>query len=368
MEITNYLSRKITFISFFMSLFIVLRHSMMQDLLHAGVMVKCKELDFYFQNLLSDVWGQIAVPFFFVFSGFFMLGKFQKGVDFLKNLLLKKFHGLVVPYLFWTISSFAVMFLIQNLPGISRFFNSELILEKSFLSNLLDILDVRYVRQFWYVQHLILLTLISPLLFWYSQKTKWVGLIAVFIAYTFFETTFNYLKFGSIFYFLCGGIASMYPTFINFKLPKKWLLSITLLFVTLSLIMVSINYMEKYKWEHEVFLDKVIILFGIGYFWLLYDFIEKKIWNFRYSKIYYYSFAIFALHYSTLLVGLKKIYLSIFHTGEAGLFFTYVLTFITTSFFCIIVSDYIFRKVPKLYHVATGGRLPRTNKFNRTLS
>lgn len=58
----------------------------------------------------------------------------------------------------------------------------------------------------------------------------------------------------------------MYPTFINFKLPKKWLLSITFLFVTLSLIMVFINYMEKYKWEHEVFLDKVIILFGIGYF------------------------------------------------------------------------------------------------------
>lgn len=357
MELSLKTSKKIIFLSFIMSLVVVFRHCMVEYLLFKGIVLNCSGFDYYFQNLLSDVWGQIAVPFFFIVSGFFMIGKYQKGFRYFKDLCIKKLSGLIMPYLFWTTTAFIVMFAIQNIPGISRFFNSDLILDKSFLDNIKDILNARYVQQFWYLQHLILLTVISPFLFLYAKWTKWLGLIPVFLAYCLVNISFQYLNFGSIFYFLCGGIISMYPKILIFRVSKKWIIVFSIFFFVLSLFLVFMNYTESINWLKETLWDKVIILIGIIYAWLIYDPFSDAIWNFKYSRIYNYSFALYALHYSTLLVSLKKLFLLILGTSEFSLFLTYILTFMATIFICLVVIDVLAKHVPKMYNIMIGGRL-----------
>lgn len=359
MEVSLKTSKKITFLSFFMALVIIFRHSMVENLVFKGTILKCSGLDFYFQNLLSDVWGQVAVPFFFIVSGFFMIGKYQRGFKYYKGLCIKKFSGLIVPYFFWTTFAFLVMLAIQNIPGISRFFNTNLILEKSFFDNLKDILDARYVKQFWYVQHLILLTIISPILFLYIKKTKWLGLIPVFLSFCLVETTFEYMNFGSIFYFLCGGVLSMYPKILEFRVSKNWIVAFTIVFFVLSFFLVFMNYSESINWLKETLWDKGFILVGIIYFWLVYDYFSDAIWRFKYSRMYNYSFAIYALHYSTLLVSLKKIFLIILGTSQSSLLITYFLTFVATLLICLLVIDFTAKNLPGIYNFVTGGRLPK---------
>ena len=105
----------------------------------------------------------IAVPMFFVISGFFVF--FQKAFTFsiFKAILKKRFYSLLIPYFFWTFFWTLVFIIVSRL---FPFLNLNAISKISFKTIWSPI---NY--QFWFIRDLIILVVLSPLLYILSKKS-----------------------------------------------------------------------------------------------------------------------------------------------------------------------------------------------------
>ena len=100
--IDKYMSGKLRIVSFFAMILVVFRHA--YNLGEEVNIAKKTGYSFFMQVFISSGFTSIAVPVFFVISGYLLfLNKKQSFIGY-KLILSKRFSSLVIPYLFWTIS------------------------------------------------------------------------------------------------------------------------------------------------------------------------------------------------------------------------------------------------------------------------
>ena len=76
----------------------------------------------FIQNIISQGLARIAVPLFFIISAFFLFQNFT--ISSYKNKLSKRVYTLLIPYLFWATLTVLIYFVLQSIPGVSKFFNA----------------------------------------------------------------------------------------------------------------------------------------------------------------------------------------------------------------------------------------------------
>lgn len=125
---------------------------------------------FFFTQIIS----RIAVPSFFVISGYYFFFDIAKQNSFslqdYKTKLSKRVFSLLIPYLIWNLfyCLFKSIFFEQN------FF---LLLSKIFAY------PMPVAFQFWYIRDLMIMCLISPLLYWLIKKIKWFLLLILLLVW-----------------------------------------------------------------------------------------------------------------------------------------------------------------------------------------
>ena len=75
------------------------------------------------QNLISQVFARIAVPMFFLISGYFLFGKKELTFGLIKEKWKKRIHSLLIPYLIWNFLVLLVQIIVQSTPEIEKFFS-----------------------------------------------------------------------------------------------------------------------------------------------------------------------------------------------------------------------------------------------------
>lgn len=113
----NYLKNKITTISFLLMIMVVNIHS------YNLLPIIPKGYNTFIQDLFSQGFSRIAVPLFFIISGYLFFLNIKEGL--LIEFLLKyksRFKSLVIPYLFWTVFSCLLYLFLQSIPFVSVFF------------------------------------------------------------------------------------------------------------------------------------------------------------------------------------------------------------------------------------------------------
>ena len=174
--------------------------------------------------------ARIAVPFFFIVSGFFLAQHFSED-GWLRREIRKRIKSLAIPYICWSIIAFAAPVLlniaadlIANRPfGTSIYFLNN----ANWLQILsLDVTNSPYLVTLWYVRCLFLLILTSSVIEYLIRKLDFVWLMISFIfllAFShipnenlrhFFEYGYaaNGLFYFSIGIFLCKHRISVKPT------------------------------------------------------------------------------------------------------------------------------------------------------------
>lgn len=201
-------SESINMLRFPLAILVVFVHSFGADIdvseLHASGLTGLAVYD-YIRLFFSVVIARSAVPIFFIISGYLLFLKveeYNKTVYISK--LRKRWHSLVIPYFSWIVLLilWTLMFkvggiLLHGKPwvGILDYFQNNgylhMLWDSSVWEERTTWLGIEThnsgpaLLPFWYMRDLIIMVVISPAIYWFIKKIKFVFIILLLAIYTF---------------------------------------------------------------------------------------------------------------------------------------------------------------------------------------
>lgn len=290
------------------------------------------------QFSISEQICRLAVPLFFLISGFFMTyhnyGSFKQ----YKIKINSRIRSLLVPYLLFSTTWLVVMVSTgrTNLNSIWDFLHYVFVSPVSF--------------QFWFLQHLMVLALVSMLFYHLIKRFDIWVMVALGVIYLLdhdLRTGFG----GSLFYYSMGIFLSQKPFHIKYPIFGILFLLLFVLLATMRFINFNLNY------NIYCIASKVMIFLGVcGIIsWIFEERIPLNPFQWQTMRADT-RFFIFCTH-EPLLSLLKNIYLQYFHVQYIILLGYFVLP-VVTILLCLTVDYYLHKNhiTEKLYKVLTGGR------------
>ena len=122
--------------------------------------------------LISQGLARIAVPLFFLISGYLFFANFRWSPQTYVKKILTRLRSLLVPFLFWNMLGLAIVALAQALPSVQfmPYFtgeNNNLIAKFTafdYLNNILGLKWYPIAYHFWFIRDLMLLVLLAPVI------------------------------------------------------------------------------------------------------------------------------------------------------------------------------------------------------------
>lgn len=182
-------SKIITAVRFPLIAAVVTVHSnIIQNPTAEGSELYCTFTDIFFGNFLNA-----SIALFFFISGYLFFHESTFSAELYKKKLVGRVRTLLVPYVLWNLIYFAVVLLMQNLySGFSLLLHKQ-IADFSVADYFLVFWNVREVTglsadmmaplafQFWFLQCLMVFTLLSPIIYYIVKKTGIVLAACLFV-------------------------------------------------------------------------------------------------------------------------------------------------------------------------------------------
>lgn len=198
----TYFSRKILFFNVCLTILIVIAHSAPN--LRFGIELTRDYPLIY----TSIIFSQTAVSLFFFISGI-LFYRNVKEIKMVRSKMLRRVRSLLIPYLFWNIFFFLIIFFMTRMPFIGSHMNMGEI-RGDFKTIIVGILDSR-LTPLWFVKDLMIFTLLAPVIYlairniYFAVITLAISVVNVYISH--FEYT-NWLLWLPI--YLQGAILGMH--------------------------------------------------------------------------------------------------------------------------------------------------------------
>lgn len=345
MVISKYNSQKIKVLNLILIMMVVYIHSYYLEAENGY------PIAFGLQNIMSG-WGLCCVgnTAFFLFSGFLFFNGILSAQDCYPKIK-KRVRSLLVPYLIWNCIFVLWYVMLQNLPGMTKFVNSDIVsmvLSPDIADDLYQLLWMPANFPLWFVRDLMIMVAVSPLLYYLIKYLKWFAPIL-------FVLLQPYIKLHISPYFLLGGCIAMHTCLekISEKLSGKWnTLVITTIYIGYSIAQIWL------VWHHP-YVIFIVCLCGIITIWKIYDWIASS--QSLTSKLtplnslLGYSFFIYLFHEPVFNI-IKKIGLKVLGVHEWSLILLYLINPLIMCAIAIMVAKLLQRFVPKVYSVLVGGR------------
>jgi len=126
-------------------------------------------LDFC-RNLISQGLARVAVPLFFLMSGYFFFMGLSFSFEGYKEKIRSRFRTLLIPFLFWNVVTICLVALAQFLPSTQGFFSGKNSLVSTF--GVFDFFNAIFgfdrhpiAYQFWFIRDLMVMALVAPMVF-----------------------------------------------------------------------------------------------------------------------------------------------------------------------------------------------------------
>ncbi|MCI5179943.1 MAG: hypothetical protein D3911_11610 [Candidatus Electrothrix sp. AW3_4] len=127
----------------------------------------------WWSNLIRDIISQhfarLAVPLFFLLSGYLFFWDWQWSWHHYGRKLLSRFRSLLLPFLFWNSLTLALLALAQSIPALSSYFPDKdgaisAYSVYDYFNALLGIERFPVAYQFWFIRDLLVIVLLVPLI------------------------------------------------------------------------------------------------------------------------------------------------------------------------------------------------------------
>lgn len=334
-DINDRFSKKNLMFSFFCSILVMMIHTtnLQAYSITNGIV-------YYIEIIVTNFIAPIAVPFFFINSGFWLYSKKRSSIDVFKS----RFKSLVLPYILWNII-FMIAFYILTYCGLSKV---------GVINNLCDVLMgvffYKYNYVFWFMHQLIILTFLYPLFnkIFSTKKISMLIIIFLILITTFIgDNTSSYLLIRSslIYYSIGLFLGKFYYQEMknnnNINNIKSWML-----FIVSSLIFtLQMIYKSSIIIDLSIIRNLALLIFIYNNFNIFF--------NSKIRKIYYISFFIYSLHSIVLEVIEKIIYLVLPHSAFFALVDYLLAPLITLAIIYVIA---LIIKKTKLFYLLNGQR------------
>ncbi len=328
---------------------VVFLHAYNLKVVNTGQIVFNKSFTFFVEDFFSYGITRIAVPLFFIISGFLFF-KNKPSYKVILTQIIKRFKTLIIPYFLCAFLGIIIYFVLQNIPQSKSFFNSKLVSNFTFSDwvNAIFVLPIPY--QLWFLRDLIILVFLSPLLlFLLNYLNVWLILLSFTVWMIGLNTTF--LTGESLFFFITGAYTAVYlPKVLLIKNNKGNLFIV--LWIAFMLLKQIFNFFD-FSENLEFIILKISILFGIIAFWHIYDIFHNSFNHF--SKFVPYSFFIYLVH-EPLLTIIKKSFFFALPKTELNYLLAYFVTPTLTIIICIWLGILVKRYCLPVYNMFTGNR------------
>ncbi len=355
------ISKKITIISLLSMIMVIYIHS--YNIVNSDVKLffqpenALSTFNVFLQNLISFGIAKVAVPIFFIISGFLFFNNFSMKTY--KQKVLKRYYTLFIPYIFWSFLAVFIYFILQSIPGTHNFFKNTLIVNYT----LPQLTDITWVNPrnipLWFLRDLMFLIVLSPIIFYFVRNHTKLYFILIIFLWFFIEqqpAPFSYYKVEPVFFFSLGAYISLInKNLLSIKINNKglvWLFMFyfVLLFTKTALITLHTSNSEiMILWLH-----KFSILFGIIIFWFLLDrYLTENRYLMFLSK---FTFLYFVFHEPALMILQKGLYAILGKTIFVSINL-YIFLPIFMIFFLTILGIVMKKYMPKTINILTGNRL-----------
>lgn len=342
----SFFNNNVTIFSFILTILVILVHAENQYILvETGTLVPGFKLMDSVESFFGDGLGAVAVPGFFFISGYLFCRSFERrriGTGDIWQKWKKRIYSLVLPYLIWNL----IYYLIYLAAGRAEMSLSE-------LGEAL--LNYAYNPVFWYMQQLIILSVLAP--FVYSVFNDGGVKAGIFVLALIFIVAANYSPEGihvvnedALFYYCCGIVSVLFfkDTFEESS-NKSYIIALSFIgvFAAASMFCVMLGGLVPVP----VYAGAVIlrrICGAIGIWFLLLSLRAGKDGTRGFMHI---SFFVYATHY-LIIRGINQL----LPTSSAVL----LLIFFMMPLICIAAAyglSLILRRIlPRAYRLICGGR------------
>lgn len=333
---------KIYWFIFVFSLLVIWVHSYNAKLfLGAG---RTAELVDRGERLLGDVVAQVAVPGFFIISGYLFFRNFT--MDRLWNKWNSRIKTVLVPFVVWNTIYYVVYAAGSRIPWLRDVLGKGIIPVS--LNALVDaVLHYRYNYVFWYLYQLILLVLLAPVIYFFLSKrhVRWIYLAGVF-AGLLAGVSLSPLNIDALFFYSVAADSALN----NKKMTEapwsnmRFLSGAAILAAACVVYLYSIRYFSVSGIAIYRFLVPAALWFMVNENWLP----EAKPW----MKI---NFFLYALHF--LLVRFINKAAALYVPGIPAVpVFLYLLMPGIVLMVSYPAAVFLQRRLPLLWRLLTGGR------------
>lgn len=277
---------------------------------------------------------QVAVPYFFIVSGFFFLGHAYATSRDYGQMVRKKWHTLAVPFLVWN-GVGALCLLLSGEQGVPE----------SFGDALRRLAWSEYYGPLWYVRDLMTLMVLVPAYQWvfrWNRTAIYVGLFVLLYRY-WLPVDCGWLSREGLLFFFLGGWLRQHEGVLERRLPLGWVLALGALWLVLCFTTPCFQYLHK-----------PCTLLGIAVCWMLYEHcpaLSRTGW----MRMAQYSFFIYVTHF--YVIKTMKVLLGRWFFGNEWVSLAaYLLLPLVTCALLYAVGVVVKRRWPKGYRIVTGNR------------
>lgn len=313
----------------------------------------------FFQLFISDGISRVAVPLFFMLSGYLYFVNLSKLNQIYKLKMPIRIKSLILPYLFWSILVIVIFITLQSLPYSARFFNGKHIVDFNFIEFIYAFLVTPLNYPLWFLRDLIIVVFIySPLIFVSLKFSPKIYLSLLLIVwFTNIDQVENYkwfLRLTAMLFFSLGGYLSLYKINVERVLSYRFLKIMILTYLSILLLKTLIQMDSMYTESYMVrLLLKMDILIGVLVLWNITRYIvHNKIVNFLipFTFLYY----VFQEPFISIV---KKASFFILGFNAYSSFFVYIVTPIVTIIFLTTLGILMQKHIPVVSKIITGNRL-----------
>ena len=325
------LSEKIKVLSFLCTVMVVFRHGL--NLQAFGLSVYGTSYVAIIENGVSKL-TEVAVPYFFMVSGYFFFRCSYYGKGEYSAMLRKKARTLFVPFLFWNVVGIIPLMLM-----------GQFVFETDPWRYVLQILNSDWNGVLWYVRDIMTFMLLVPLYAWiFVLNNRWLYMavfVVLFINWLPIECGWMSSE-GMLFFFL-GGMLQKNDILLSKRMP------------TIGLILFGIAWIIScfffpFYWP----IHRYNTLLGLVVFWQLFHYLPNKCisWMLNVSA---YSFFIYVVH-AFIVRGMKAGVAHFFFGSDVAALLACVMLPLLTIGLALYVGRVLNKYLPTFFSVVTGGR------------
>lgn len=319
-----------------------------------GIIYTSNLIDFI-RNLVSEGIARVAVPLFFLLSGYFFFLGFNYSIENYSKKVKSRISTLLIPFLFWNIFTLLLLAFAQFLPATQAFFSGKSDPISSFgvfdyVNAILGLNRSPISYQFWFIRDLIVMTLLAPAIYLVLKKVPRLFFIVILILW-FFKIWPIYVPSAAAFAFFYSGAYFAHNNISLFALDRFGMLFTAFYTGTLIIDTMTKSYiLNSYIHNLGIILGIATILFATRFIVGLKIVRNALLWAGG------CSFFVFAVHEPMLRIAQKITYKLLTPNNDI---FVLSLYFLTPTL-VIITSTILYVSLksiaPKFLHLISGGR------------